>query len=78
MVISLRKGIVGILNFSVAGLILTEVFIYGLKNAQSYSGVESLTQMLLGAIGFSQIGWGIWVFIEYRNEKPKEKQQLTV
>jgi hypothetical protein len=33
--------------------------------------------MLLGAIGFSQIGWGIWVFIEYRNEKPKEKQQLS-
>jgi hypothetical protein len=77
MAISLGKGIVGILNFSVAGFILTEVLIYALKNAQSYNGIESLTQMLLGAIGFSQIGWGIWVFIEYRNEKPKEKQQLS-
>jgi hypothetical protein len=45
-VISLRKGIVGIFNFAVAGLILTEVLIYALKNAQTYNGIESLTQML--------------------------------
>jgi hypothetical protein len=42
-----------IFNFAVAGLILTEVLIYALKNAQTYNGIKSLTQMLISAIGFS-------------------------
>ena len=55
MVISLRKGIVGIFNFAVASLILTEGLIYTIKNAQTYNGIESLKQKLLGDISFSQL-----------------------
>jgi hypothetical protein len=57
MVISLRKGIGGIFNFAVAGLILTEGLICTIKNAQTYNDIASLTQKLLGATGFSQLGW---------------------
>ncbi len=55
MVISLRKGIVGIFNFAVASIILTEGLIYTIKNAQTYNGIESLKQKLLGDISFSQL-----------------------
>ena len=70
----MRRGAFGILNFGVAGFILIEVFIQVIKNAQTLSGIEVLTLMLWGALGFSQIGMGIWVFLEYRHDKPKEKQ----
>jgi hypothetical protein len=52
-VISLRKVIIGIFNFAVVGLILAEVLIYALKNAQTYNGIKSQTQMLLSTVGFS-------------------------
>ena len=78
MVISLRKGIGGIFNFAVAGLILTERLIYTIKNAQTYTDIASLTQKLLGSTGFSQLGWESGYSLDIRLKKLKKNDKSTV
>jgi len=65
-----RKGLVGSLNFAVAGFILTFLLVDILKYGQTYNGIQVLTWMLWGALASFQIGFGIWVILEYRNSKP--------
>jgi hypothetical protein len=77
-VISLSKGIIGIFNFAVAGLILPELLIYALKNAQTYNGTKSLAKMLLSTIGFSQIVGEYRYSLNTRMKNPKKNNKLAI